>query len=187
MQPKLKSKVRCADREGGEVTRIIVDPLSREVSHIVVGDGAGAVERQVPAAQVQMVTGDAVHLRNTASEMVQFPAFKRDDYVTIREVEIAHLEDHLHVEPGEVLVPVPELERDVKRRTFFTNFTHAIGVLLALPLVFPVLRYLMKPMYAPYDNRWIKIGNVSKIKTEDVGVQFIFKKSFKDSVLQREE
>jgi Rieske Fe-S protein len=45
----------------------------------------------------------------------------------------------------------------------------------------------MKPMYAPYDNRWLKIGNVSKIRTEDVGVQFIFKKSFKDSVIQREE
>ncbi|MGH7208707.1 MAG: hypothetical protein ACREIL_04905, partial [Nitrospiraceae bacterium] len=66
MQPKLKSKVRCADREVGEVTRIIVDPLSREVSHIVVGNGAGALERQIPAAQVQMVTEDTVQLRATA-------------------------------------------------------------------------------------------------------------------------
>ncbi|TLY42029.1 MAG: hypothetical protein E6K61_04155, partial [Nitrospirae bacterium] len=133
MQPKLKSKVRCADRAVGEVTRIIVDPLSREVSHIVMGDGAGALERQIPAAQVETVTEDAVQLRGTSSEMAQFPAFQREGYVTIREVEIAHLEDHLHVEPGEVLVPVPELERNVKRRTFFTNFTHAIGFLLALP------------------------------------------------------
>ena len=122
MQPKLKSKVRCADRAVGEVTRIIVDPLSREVSHIVMGDGAGALERQIPAAQVETVTEDAVQLRGTSSEMAQFPAFQREGYVTIREVEIAHLEDHLHVEPGEVLVPVPELERNVKRRTFFTNF-----------------------------------------------------------------
>ena len=37
MQPKLKSKVLCTDREVGEVTKVIVDPLSQEVSHIVVG------------------------------------------------------------------------------------------------------------------------------------------------------
>jgi Rieske Fe-S protein len=187
VQPKLKSKVRCADREVGEVTRVIVDPLSREVSHIVVGDGAGALEREIPAAQFQTVTEDAVQLRAASSEMAEFPAFQREGYVTIREVEIAHLEDHLHVEPGEVLVPVPELERNVKRRTFFTNFTHAIGFLLALPLAFPVLKYVMKPMYAPFDNRWIKIGNAGKIKAEDVGVQFKFKKSVKEAFMPEAE
>jgi len=187
VQPKLKSKVRCADREVGEVTRVIVDPLSREVSHIVVGDGAGALEREIPAAEFQTVTEDAVQLRATSSEMTQFPAFQREGYVTIREVEIAHLEDHLHVEAGEVLVPVPELERNVKRRTFFTNFTHAIGFLLALPLAFPVLKYVMKPMYAPFDNRWIKIGNAGKIKAEDVGVQFKFKKSVKEAFMPEAE
>ena len=49
MQPKLKSKVRCSDGEVGEVRRVIVDPLSQEVSHIVVGGATvGVVERQVP-------------------------------------------------------------------------------------------------------------------------------------------
>jgi len=152
-----------------------------------VGDGAGALEREIPAAEFQTVTEDAVQLRATSSEMTQFPAFQREGYVTIREVEIAHLEDHLHVEAGEVLVPVPELERNVKRRTFFTNFTHAIGFLLALPLAFPVLKYVMKPMYAPFDNRWIKIGNAGKIKAEDVGVQFKFKKSVKEAFMPEAE
>src|SRR5256885_640200 len=67
------------------------------------------------------------------------------------------------------------------------EIVHVIGALIGLPLVWPVLRYIMKPMYVPYDNHWIKIGNISKIRTDDVGVQYIFKKSFKDSVLQREE
>ncbi len=75
-----------------------------------------------------------------------------------------HLEEHVHVTPGEVLVPFPELEKSVKRRTFFMNFTHVIGFLIGLPIAFPVLRYLMKPMYSPFDNGWLKIGNVSKIK-----------------------
>jgi hypothetical protein len=133
MQPKLKSKVRAADREIGEVTRVIMDPLSREVSHIVVSmNGSG--ERQVAMAHVQSVSDHLVELRSAASEILALPAFKRDDFVTTHEVEIAHLEENIHVAPGEILVPLPELERSVKRRTFFTNLTHAIGFLIGLPI-----------------------------------------------------
>jgi Rieske Fe-S protein len=185
-QPKLKSKVRCTDREVGEVTRVIVDPLSRDVSHIVVGNGV-PIEREIPSSEIQSVTDDEVVLRTSSSELDRFPVFKRDEYLTTREVEIAHLEDHLHVEPGEVLVPLPELERNVKRRAFFTNFTNAIGMLLALPLAFPVLRYLMKPMYAPFDNTWIKVGTVNRIKTEDVGVQYKFRKKVKEAFMPENE
>jgi hypothetical protein len=186
MQPQLKSKVRCTDREIGEVTKVIVDPLSREISHIVVSmNGSG--ERQVSMALVQTITDDAVQLRNASSEVAALPPFKRDEYLSTHEVEIAHLEDNLHVTPGEVLVPFPELEKDVKRRTFFMNFTHAIGFLIGLPIAFPVLRYLMKPMYAPLDNGWLKIGNVSKIKTDDIGVQFKYKKHVKEVYLPEAE
>ncbi|MGH7260210.1 MAG: ubiquinol-cytochrome c reductase iron-sulfur subunit [Nitrospiraceae bacterium] len=184
MQPKLKSKVRCTDREVGEVTRVIVDPLSLEISHIVVGgNGVGGAERQVPMSEVQSVADDLVQLRTASGALAQFPLLKRDEYVTTHEVEIAHLEDHLHVEAGEVLVPLPTLERNVQRRTFFMNLTHAIGALVALPLAFPVLKYLMKPMYSPFDNTWLKIGNVNRIKTEDVGVQFKYKKKVKEAFM----
>lgn len=179
MQPKLKSKVRCSDREIGEVTRVVVDPLSREISHIVVSmNGSG--ERQVAMGHVQAVTENLVELRAPSSDIAALPPFKRDDYVTTHEVEIAHLEENVHVTPGEVLVPFPELEKSVKRRTFFMNFTTAIGFLIGLPLAFPILRYLMKPMYAPFDNGWLKIGNVGKIKQEDIGVQFKYKKKVKE-------
>ncbi len=186
MQPQLKSKVHCSDREVGEVTKVIVDPLSRQISHIVVSmNGHG--ERQVAMGQVQSVTDGAVQLRTSSSEVAALPAFKRDDYVTTHEVEIAHLEDNIHVAPGEVLVPFPELEKSVKRRTFFMNFTHAIGLLIGLPIAFPVLRYLMKPMYAPFDNGWLKIGNVGKIKQDDIGVQFKYKKKVKEAYMPESE
>ncbi len=184
MQPKLKSTVKCSDREVGEVTRIIMDPFSREVSHLVVRpSGAGATERQVPADRITTVTEDTVQLRASSGEFQQFPPFERDGYVTIDEVEVAHLEDNLHVEPGEVLVPVPELERNVKRRTFFTNFLHAIGILLGLPLVYPAFKFIMKPMYAPYDNRWIRIGHVKRLRQEDIGVQYKYKKRVKEAFM----
>ncbi len=90
MQPKLKSTVKCSDREVGEVTRVIVDPLSREISHIVVGRN-GTPERMVPAGQIQSVTDDTVQLRMASAELERLPPFSRDGYVTVDEVEIAHL------------------------------------------------------------------------------------------------
>ena len=182
MQPQLKSKVRCTDREVGEVTKVIMDPLSFEVSHLVVSmNGTG--ERQVSMGAVQTVTDDLVQLRSSSSEVMALPPFKRDDYVTLHEVEIPGLEKHVHVTPGEVLVPFPELERNVKRRKFFTNLTYVMGLFIGLPLAFPVLKYLMKPMYAPFDNGWLKIGNVGKVKADDTGTQFKFIHKVKEAYL----
>jgi Rieske Fe-S protein len=186
MQPQLKSKVRCADRDVGEVTKVIMDPLSHEVSHLVVSmNGAG--ERQVSMGAVQTVMDDLVQLRSSASEVMALPPFKREDYVTLHEIEIPGLEKHIHVTPGEVLVPLPELERNVKRRTFFTNLTYVMGLFIGLPLAYPVLKYLMKPMYAPFDNGWLKIGNVGKVKADDTGTQFKFKHKVKEAYLPEAE
>jgi len=182
MQPQLKSKVRCTDREVGEVTKVIMDPLSFEVSHLVVSmNGAG--ERQVSMGAVQTVTNDLVQLRSSSSEVMALPPFKRDDYVTLHEVEIPGLEKHIHVTPGEVLVPFPELERNVKRRTFFTKLTYVVGLFIGLPMAYPVLKYLMKPMYAPFDNGWLKIGNVGKVKADDTGTQFKFTHKIKEAYM----
>lgn len=185
-QPKLKSKVRCTDLDIGEVAKVVLDPLSHEISHIVVSmNGRG--ERQVAIGHVQAVTEDLVQLRAPSADILALPPFKREDYVTTHEVEISHLEDNIHVTPGEVLVPLPDLEKNVKRRTFFMNFTHVIGFLIGLPLAYPILRFLMKPMYAEFDNQWLKVGNVSKIKQEDVGVQFKYKKKVKEAYMPESE
>jgi Rieske Fe-S protein len=186
MQPQLKSKVRCADREVGEVTKVIMDPLSHEISHLVVSmNGTG--ERQVSMGAVQTVTDDLVQLRSSSSEVMALPPFKREDYVTLHEVEIPGLERHIHVTPGEVLVPFPELERNVKRRTFFANLTYVTGLFIGLPLAYPVLKYLMKPMYAPMDNRWLKIGNIGKVKVDDAGTQFKYKRNVKEAYMPEAE
>ena len=85
------------------------------------------------------------------------------------------------------LVPFPELERNVKRRRFFANLTYVVGLFIGLPLAFPVLKYLMKPMYAPFDNGWLKIGNVGKIKADDAGTQFKFKRKVQEAYLPEAE
>ena len=185
LQPKIKSTVRCLDGPIGEVSHVIADPLTLEVSHIVVK--SNGTERQVPVETIRSADENTVELSCKSAQVPEFPAFVRADFLSSKEVEIPHLEDRIHAEPGEIFVPFPELERSCARRTFSTGFTTLMGVLIGFPFVWPVLQYVMKPMYAPFDNRWWKIGNTSKIKQEDIGVQFTFKKSFRDSVLQREE
>jgi Rieske Fe-S protein len=186
MQPQLKSKVHCTDREVGEVSKVIMDPLSFEVSHLVVSmNGAG--ERQVSMSSVQTVADDLVQLRSSSSEVMALPPFKREEYVTLHEIEVPGLEKHVHVTPGEVLVPFPELERNVKRRTFFSNLTYVMGLFIGLPLVYPMLKFLMKPMYAPFDNGWLKIGNIAKVKADDTGTQFKFVHKVKEAYLPEAE
>jgi hypothetical protein len=115
MQPKLTAKAVCADKEVGKISKVIVDPLSHEISHVVIREWNGeGTERQVPIGQVQeMVNEEEVILRCSSEDFARFPLLERSQYVGIKEVEIAHLEDHLHVEPGEILVPLPRLEQGV--------------------------------------------------------------------------
>ena len=189
MQPKLTAKAKCSDGEVGKISKVILDPLSHDISHLVVQESGGQkLDRLVPISQTQeVVSEEEVVLRCTSSEFTQFPVLDRDAYVTIHDVEIAHLEDNLHVEPGEVLVPYPRLEHDVPRRTFFANMTHAIGALIALPIAFPVLKYLMKPMYQPYDNSWFSVGNIKKITKENIGYQFKFTRGFKEAFMPEQQ
>ena len=59
MQPKIKAKARCADGEVGSISKVIVDPLSLEISHVVVREGGGqGVDRQVPIGQVQEIPNE---------------------------------------------------------------------------------------------------------------------------------
>jgi len=189
MQPKIKAKARCVDGEVGSISKVIVDPLSLEISHVVVREGGGqGVDRQVPIGQVQEIPNEEeIVLRGSLEEFRTCPVLDRAAYVTHHDVEIAHLEDRVHVEPGEILVPLPQLEQGVPRRSFFMNMTHAIGTLIALPLAFPVLKYLMKPMYKPFDNTWFSVGNVRKIRKDNIGYQFKFTRGFKEAFMPEQQ
>jgi len=50
-----------------------------------------------------------------------------------------------------------------------------------------VLKFLMKPMYAPLDNKWLKIGNIGKVKTENSGTQFEYKRKIKEAYMPEAE
>jgi len=143
-------------------------------------------EVAVPAdAAVTVCSDELVRLNCTSEALNKRSTFRRDDYVSIHEVEIPHLERHLDVIPGEVLVPLPSLEKNLSRRSFFTKFTGAIGAVIALPLVFPALKYLIYPMYQSLDNSWLKLGSVGQANKVDEPKLVKFEKVVREGFLER--
>jgi len=106
VQPKIKSKVRCVDGEIGEIVHVIADPISLEVSHIVVR--ANGTQRQVPVATIAAVQDDSVELLCNAAQVPGFPEHRPEDFLTSKQVEIPHLENRVHVEPGDLLAEEPQ-------------------------------------------------------------------------------
>ena len=45
----------------------------------------------------------------------------------------------------------------------------------------------IRDRYSPFDNQWLKIGNSGKIKQDDVGVQFKFKRKIKEAYMPEQE
>jgi len=184
MHPKIAAKVICADRPVGDVTQVVVNPISKAISHLVVK--AGGQELLVPVeGNVTSITEQEVRLGCPVDALARFERFRRSDFVSIKEVEIPHLERHLDVIPGDVLVPLPVLEKDLSRRSFFTRFTNVIGALIGLPLVYPVLRYLGDPMFQPFDNSWLSFGRTSALREPGVPQVMKFKKSIREGFLTR--
>ena len=183
MQPKILMKVVGSDRDVGEVTNVIADPVTKTLSHIVVRmEDRG--QRVVPLDQVAEISDD-VRLRCPAVAVSGYPLLRRGDYTTVHEQEVAGLEARLDVEPGETLIPVPEGDRDLPRRGFFTKFTMAINGVLALPFIYPVVKFVIHPMYAPYDNTWVKLTRTDQFSEVDAPKSFRFQKTIKEGYLER--
>ncbi len=181
MQPKIKSKVSCTDREVGEVSRIVADPLTHEISHIVIKTGRG--EMLVPVeGNVTSCTDDEVFLAISSDALSSMEPFQREDFVRVDEVEIPHLERHLDVHPGEALVPLPALEKDIGRRTFLSRFTNTIGAVIGFSLVYPIMKYIIHPMYAPFDNSWVPIASVNRLTQVDFPRLIKYQKSVKEGI-----
>ncbi len=96
----LGARVQCTDGHGGSVIRLIVEPLARRLTHIVVQDDTvPAVEHLVPAARIAETTHDLVTLDCTqdtlmAIEPYPFAEFEADHIPLVTE----------HIPPGELAI-----------------------------------------------------------------------------------
>lgn len=84
MDIPLNAHVRCANGDGGRTTRVVLNPLTREVTHIVVREpGLLGVERLVPVESIATSTPQEVHIRLTRGELATMQRFITDEFVTV--------------------------------------------------------------------------------------------------------
>jgi hypothetical protein len=79
----LGARVQCTDGHGGSVTRLIVEPLARRLTHIVVQDDTlPAVEHLLPAARIAETTHDLVTLDCTQDILEALEPFADERYIS---------------------------------------------------------------------------------------------------------
>lgn len=72
----------------GKVKRVVLDPQSREVTHIIVDQGSllSSDSRVIPMEVVEMSTSDRVMLRADIDDLGDFQPFQEDYYVSVGDV-----------------------------------------------------------------------------------------------------
>jgi hypothetical protein len=75
-------EVQCTDGLCGRSTYLLVNPVQKEITHIVVKEaGSPHTERVVPIAAVTETTPDMILLRYSAEELGQLDPFIEDEYL----------------------------------------------------------------------------------------------------------
>lgn len=119
MNIPLNVPVYCTNGIGGKSTYAIVNPIDREVTHVVVRPtGTYSAEYLVPISEVDATTPDAIVLKLDLKELAKLPYFREYEYVflpdnpdgvlflpyaipvTSGDIPI----EHMHVPPGELAV-----------------------------------------------------------------------------------
>ncbi|OGW61129.1 MAG: hypothetical protein A2V83_10525 [Nitrospirae bacterium RBG_16_64_22] len=181
MDIQIKSRVKCIDRPVGEVSRLILSQTTREITDMVVRLDADGREIVVPVdGNTSVRPGPEVVLLYPVDRLEGMPGFRRGDW---EEVEVAEFAPHLHVHQGEVLAKFPAAERDLSRRRFFFWASNAIGALITLPLVWPVFKYLIFPLYKGFDNAWVRLGKADRLPIADSPVLLDFTRTPKEAYM----
>jgi uncharacterized membrane protein len=116
----IEAKVECADGPCGKSVAVIVHPIKRQVTHLVVGDKN--TQWLVPMDQVADTKGDSIHLRCTQAELAGMEPFVETHYVRAERPvyaggpgypeyvpPMATISEPFYVEVEEERVPVGEL------------------------------------------------------------------------------
>lgn len=108
MEIPLNADVFCSDGSAGHVTRIVLNPLTREATHIVVRESSPfGTERVVPIESIVESVHDRITLRLTRKELGAFQRFMVTEYVALEheEPEIAASQGTIFLWPWSPLGP----------------------------------------------------------------------------------
>jgi len=114
MDIPLNASVHCVDGECGRSTYVITNPVSRQVTHLVVKEnGLAADEHVIPIEWVTEATHDLIRLRCTTEQLSNMDPFFEKRY--LREP----LPDYEHPVGGYLLLPyrIPNITQTVQVET----------------------------------------------------------------------
>jgi uncharacterized protein YrrD len=95
MKFKEGTKVFTADgQQVGNISRVVLDPHTKEVTHVVVNKGfLFTQEKVVPISLIGAATDERVTLRDDAGDLQSLPDFVETHYVLVEEENTASRED----------------------------------------------------------------------------------------------
>jgi len=99
---RFDAEVRCLDGRCGRLRRVVLDPQSAGVTHLIIriGDGRDVV---MPMAMVGCLTADAITLKVASDELKDLPDYLSTDYC-LPTSDITH-----PYGPGCAILPLPDL------------------------------------------------------------------------------
>jgi uncharacterized protein YrrD len=83
MDVPIGAKVICLDGEDGRVSHVIVNPVSKVITHLVVHTpGLFGSERMVPLSEILSSDSESVHLRLSKADLAKATKFVESEYLT---------------------------------------------------------------------------------------------------------
>jgi sporulation protein YlmC with PRC-barrel domain len=83
MDVPMDAKVELLDGEGGHTTRVLLNPISKKITHLIVREpGLLGIEREVPMELMLEGTPKTVRLRLTRDELAGLPPLEETRYIT---------------------------------------------------------------------------------------------------------
>ena len=110
---KLKENARVVTADGkavGHIDRVVIDPRTREVTHVVVQKGLLFTEDKVlPISLISGATDDEVILREDVGDLESLPDYEETSYTPLDEYERTQLRDEDYIAPLYWYPPYPGL------------------------------------------------------------------------------
>jgi sporulation protein YlmC with PRC-barrel domain len=110
MDIPVNAEVECVNGVCGQSTYVIINPVSRQVTHVVVkGKNGPHAQHLVPVDLVADTTPDLIRLGCTTDELAKIEPFTETEYVQERIPDVAYLPDAYRVWPYDI----PELDTTI--------------------------------------------------------------------------
>ncbi len=94
----VNATVLCTDGRAGFVSTVLLNPIKREVSHLVV-QTSSSTDRIVPLERVQSTTDEEVKLDCTRDELSKMPLFTETHYMKVEDPDYSMLQSGAYQHP----------------------------------------------------------------------------------------